>query len=225
MSYSYKIKLINYTPLSVINTVTSIPYQSEESDSLTEKVWNVGHRSIGRHGIITFEIDKVSQNFLRQVSRHPHISLMVKSSRYCDMSEEEIIRPLRVHPEDVSEYEEDMNHIKDIYKKWSVMYAHNKELSREISKMFLVLASTTDIILSGNYQAMYEFLQLRNCTRVEEEFRLIANKMTNILKREIPEIFKDLGCQSDERLYCIEHKPCGKHPTKEKVKKLLDKHL
>ena len=225
ISYPHSIKLLNYTPLEIINKVTAVPYQSKPSDSLSERVWNVGHRSIGRHGIITFELSNVSQNFLRQVSRHPHISLMVKSSRYCDMSDENVIQPSGVHKQDQQEYKEDMQRIQDMYSKWSRIYNHNKKLSREISKMFLVLASTTDIILSGNYQAMYEFLQLRNCTRVEEEFRVIANEMTKILQKEIPEIFKDLGCQADEMLYCIEHTPCGRHPTKEKVKELLDKRL
>ncbi len=64
-------------------------------------------------------------------------------------------------------------------------------------------------------QALYEMLQLRNCTRTEAEYRLVAREMTKLLKAAVPEIFDDLGCRGDELGYCPERfGSCGKYPLK-----------
>ena len=85
----------------------------------------------------------------------------------------------------------------------------------DIAKLLLPLASTTDLVLSGNYQALYEFCSLRNCTRVEAEIRELSLQLTKILKEIMPEIFGDLGCKGDELGYCPETiGSCGKYPQK-----------
>ena len=82
--------------------------------------------------------------------------------------------------------------------------------------LFLPQASTTDLVVSGNYQALYEFCQLRNCTRSEKEIRELSLKMTKILKEVMPEIFSDLGCRGDELGYCPETiGSCNKYSQKE----------
>lgn len=79
------------------------------------------------------------------------------------------------------------------------------------------LASTTDLIMSGNYQALYEFCQIRNCNRAEAEIRNVSLEITKILKDIIPEIFKKLGCKGDEYKICPEHASCGKYPKKGEI--------
>ena len=99
-----------------------------------------------------------------------------------------------------------------IYKKWKDYEGKRKEV--DVAKLFLPLASTTDLVVSGNYQALYEVLQLRNCVRTEVEFRQLSLELTKILKEIMPEIFSDLDCRGAELGYCPEHKTCGKHPKK-----------
>lgn len=208
-----KITLLHYTPIEPLIKATAIPYQSKPTRQLVKNVWDSQHRSIARHGMASFLIEDVSQSLLRQISRHPHINLTVKSSRYCDMSDVLYYKPKLKTPYNVTEYIADMKQIMDIYKKWE-SYEKDYDL-KDVAKLFLPLASTTDLVLSGNYQALYEFCQLRNCSRAEAEIRGISLELTKILKEVMPEIFNGLGCKADELGYCPEkHGSCGKYPQK-----------
>ena len=88
-----KIELLHNTPISPIVKAVAMPYQSKESKGLVKRVWDSQHRSIARHGMASFIVEDVSQSLLRQISRHPHLNLTVKSTRYCDMSDTDIYIP------------------------------------------------------------------------------------------------------------------------------------
>lgn len=106
----------------------------------------------------------------------------------------------------------DFNRIMEIYDKW------NHYRISDTAKLFLPLCSTTDLIMSGNVQAMYEFLQLRNCIRASEEIRGMAQQATRILSEQdglIGMIFSELDCRGKEYGFCPEHKTCGKYPGRE----------
>lgn len=211
----FKISLLHHTPIEVVSKATAMPYQSKQSNKLVERVWSAGHKSIARHGMAVFLIEDVSQSLLRQISRHPLINLTVKSTRYCDMSGADIYVPDKIknNIELYNEYIEDMSCGLKNYTKWK-KYEEDNELE-DVAKLFLPLAITTDLVVSGNYQALYEFLQLRNCIRTEEEFRKLSLKLTKILRLLVPEIFKNLGCRGDEYKICPElYNPCEKYPVK-----------
>lgn len=210
-----KITLLHYTPIDPIIKATAMPYQSKESKGLVKRVFDSGHKSVVRHGMASFLIEDVSQSLLRQISRHPHINLTVKSTRYCDMNDADVVIPKSLENGGIEQFDymNDMELIMGIYAKWKGY--ENATGQDDIAKLFLPLASTTDLVLSGNYQALYEFLQLRNCTRTEVEFRKLSLELTKILKGIMPEIFGELGCRADELGYCPEtHGSCGKYPKK-----------
>lgn len=210
-----KITLLHNTPMEPLIQAASLPYQSKPSSKLVKNVWDTQHRSIARHGMASFLIEDISQSLLRQISRHPHLNITVKSTRYCDMTGTDIYVPDKIikDKDKYKEYVEDMGGIMKTYAKWKNYEGGGKEV--DVAKQFLPLASTTDLVLSGNYQALYEFLQLRNCTRTEAEFRKLSLQLTKILKGIMPEIFGDLGCKADELKYCPEKfGSCGKYPKK-----------
>ena len=220
------IELLDFTPIEVLAKATSMPYQSKPSPELVKRVFDTGHRSVVRHGMAIFLIKDISQSLLRQISRHPHINLTVKSSRYCDMSNVDYHIPIQnlkdiwglseddnIDIGDVTEeYKSDMELIMRLYRKWKIKEKGQKEV--DVAKMFLPLASNTDIVLSGNYQALYEFLQLRNCERAETEIKHLSKQITTILADTIPEIFGDLDCKGKKLGYCPEFKTCGKYKKK-----------
>lgn len=213
-----KITLLHFTPIDGIVKATAMPYQSKESKGLVRRVFDSGHKSVVRHGMASFLIEGVSQSLLRQISRHPHISLTVKSTRYCDFTDAGIHKPSKISRNKLSsdEYDKDMDAIMGIYAKWKSYEGDEKEV--DVAKLFLPLASTTDLVLSGNYQALYEFLQLRNCTRTEDEFRKLSLELTEMLNGIVPEIFGELGCKGDVYKICPEtHGSCGKYPTKKEL--------
>ena len=108
--------------------------------------------------------------------------------------------------------------LQEMYEVLKGYYIELKDLSsytesqrKEIAKLILPLGSTTDLVLSGNYQALYEFLQLRLCLRSEWEIHSLAISTKNILKEVMPCIFDKLDCRAAESGVCIEHEKCGKY--------------
>ena len=213
-----KIKLIDISNMESIGLAGVMPYQTKVKDNekLAYRVWKAGHRSITRHSIVTFEVEGISQDALRQLSRHPHINLTVKSTRYCDFNDTTPFIPAWVDVEGLKdEFIRDFHEIIDKYSKWqSIEKAYYEE---DTSKLFLPLASRTNLVMSGNIQAIYEFLILRNCVRASEEIRNMSQAMTKILGEQnglIGMIFYELDCKGEEFGFCPEHKTCGKYPSK-----------
>ena len=208
-----KVELLFNSGIEIVEEACKIPYQTKKAKGLAKRVWNSGHRSVARHSVVVFKIEGVSQSLLRQISRHPHINLTVESSRYCDMQGNEIYVPDSIikNVELETKYNEDMQKIKDIYSQWRLI-EENIEVD-DISKLFLPLGSTMEMIISGNYQAMYEFLQLRICTRAEKEIRDVTKEMKNILVKEVPDIFAKIDCKAiDNGGFCPESDCCGRYP-------------
>lgn len=218
-----EVELIELCGIEGIRKAVVQPYDSKpkDVDKLAVSVWNKGHRSITRHSIITFQVKNLSQSLLRQLSRHPHENLTVKSSRYCNMSGVGFYIPPKLDemPNGGSreEWIKDMTTIMDIYRKWK-WYEGDEKL--DISKLCLPLGSHTDLIVSGNIQAMYEMLELRMCVRTESEYHKMAVLMRNILANHdeyiVSKIFSKLGCKGDALGYCPEGSlGCGKFNKKE----------
>ena len=215
MNSLLKVSLIDCTPIEAVKKAVAIPYQSPESEELVGRVWDSGHRSIARHGMASFLVEGVSQSLLRQLSRHPHINLTVKSSRYCDQEDTLCVVPPFLAWEDRMDYSRDVNQIMALYDRWNKREGYTKEQNRELAKMMMPLSITTDLVVSGNFQALYEFLQLRICKRAEWEIREMACEMAEILKDQMPVIFAGVGCKGDERGYCPEgYGACGKYPKR-----------
>lgn len=213
-----KIELIEVTGQESIKQAAIMPYQTKpkDLDKLVYNIWKLGHRSITRHSNVAFLVKDVSQSLLRQLSRHPHINLTVKSSRYCNMEDSKSYMPKWVDRDFAlgCEYSEDYKTIMEIYKKWAIIEEEYDK--KDTAKQFLPLCSTTDLIVSGNIQAIYEFLQLRNCVRSEEEIFNMSREMTKQLAKQdgfVGQIFGKLGCKGDELGYCPEGAKmgCGKY--------------
>lgn len=210
-----KVTLIDCTPLDAIMKAAAMPYQSPESEVLVKRVWDSGHRSIARHGMASFHVEGVSQSLLRQISRHPHINLTVKSSRYCSFEDSTCVVPPFLAWEDRIDYSRDVNTIMALYDRWNKKEGYAREYQRELAKMMMPLTITTDLVVSGNFQALYEFLQLRICKRAEWEIRELANLVAEELKDQMDVIFDGLGCRGDEYGFCPEgHCACGKYPRR-----------
>ena len=209
-----RVTLIENTSSMAVVKATAMPYQSKENLAVVGRVWDSGHRSVARHGTASFMVEGVSQSLLRQLSRHPHINLTVKSSRYCDMAEVETVVPPFISSFDRFVFNDDYEKIMSIYKKWASREGYSRSQRQELAKLMLPLGSTTDLVLSGNYQALYEFIQLRLCIRAEWEIRELARHLTTLLNEVMPVIFEGLGCRGDELGYCSEgHGAYGKYPV------------
>lgn len=147
--------------------------------------------------MISFLVQDVSVSLLTQISRHPHINLTVQSSRYCDMGKRDFVVPPFLKDEHIKYYKDGISIIMEFYAAWREGKGYTDKEQQEISKMFLPKASTVDMVVSGNYQAMYDFLQLRLCKRAEWEIRELASQMAGLCVSRMSVIFKNIGPKCD----------------------------
>lgn len=229
-----KVTLTTYTPEEVIAIAAGIPYNTPNpTTKLAKRVFDYGHRSIYRHGSAAFLVEDVSVSLLAQISRHPHINLTVESTRYNDMTERGYYTPedklekmnkLNSNKEigDIEdflkEYENDMKDILNIYVKWKQFEINMGDKGKEfdLAKLFLPKAIYCTLMVSGSYQALFEFMGLRNCVRAESEINRLSKEMGRLLGEKVS-IFKDVDCYAKTTGVCTEINPCGKYlPKKNK---------
>lgn len=91
-----KVELIAYTkpfsikedsnPMDIVEKCASVCYDSDITKEyrIAKSCHDSGHLSIYEHINFTFHIQGVSRSLLAQLSRHRHISLSVRSTRYCN---------------------------------------------------------------------------------------------------------------------------------------------
>ncbi|MFQ9889275.1 MAG: FAD-dependent thymidylate synthase [Streptococcus sp.] len=75
-------------PLDIVEEAASICYDSSMTDDykIAKGCKASGHYSVLEHISFTFYVGDVSRALLAQISRHRHISLSVRSQRYCSES-------------------------------------------------------------------------------------------------------------------------------------------
>ena len=89
-----KVTLDSYTDPLLIGKYSGICYDRTGNDENRLKhIIEVGHLSCLRFGMAVFKIEGISRVCLSQLTRSVHLSYLVRSSRYCDESNAEFIRP------------------------------------------------------------------------------------------------------------------------------------
>ena len=88
-----KVELVGYSqlangkgdPMALAELAASVCYDSKPTENLkiVKQCIASGHMSVLEHVSFTFHIQGISRACLAQLSRHRHISLSVRSQRYC----------------------------------------------------------------------------------------------------------------------------------------------
>lgn len=104
ISYSQPVKKdADKNPLSIAELAASVCYDSEPTETyrIAKGCKATGHTSVLEHISFTFHVTGVSRALLAQLSRHRHISLSVRSQRYCDESIMQYVNPFSGEDADV----------------------------------------------------------------------------------------------------------------------------
>lgn len=220
------VKLIAYSrmatgaenPLSVCEQAASVCYNSKptESYAIAKSCMKSGHMSVLEHINFTFHITGVSRALLAQLSRHRHISLSVRSQRYCDESNFDYVRPtLGVSEEADYQFRNHMG-------RCEMVYAYLKELGlpSEDARMVLPNACNTELYMTANARSLIEMSRLRLCTRAQWEIRDLFKAMKVEVEPVCPEVagWMRPKCETDPaHPFCTEAKCCGRHPKLEEM--------
>lgn len=183
-----KVELVQHTPnpLKLITDVASICYGKEEAnypERLLRHLNKLGHHSVFEHVYYTFKITGISTACLGQLTRHRHASFSVRSQRYCDESESEVIIPQAVLESGFDPQEFIIDKIMEYYQRML-----NSGIKREDARFILPRGVTTDLYMSCNLRELIHIWNLRVAPQAQEEIRNLVSYMVSEVTNLYPEL-------------------------------------
>ena len=208
--------------MKVVEQCASVCYDSEpdfHDYRIAKGCAKTGHMSVFEHAYFTFHVSGISRACLAQLSRHRHLSLSVRSQRYCDESGNGVrcIIPKAFNDEQL---EIAMQTYREEIDKYQVLLASGA--AKEDARMVLPNAMETELYLSANARALIEASHLRLCNRAQEEIRTMFGKMKEEVKQVSPEIADMMvpQCEVNPNYpFCTERESCGRHKKLSEVYK------
>ncbi|MBQ3081131.1 MAG: FAD-dependent thymidylate synthase [Clostridia bacterium] len=203
----------------------------EKTEKFINMLVSLGHESPFEHVSFTFGIEGVSRAVLAQITRHRIASFSVQSQRYVNKESFTYIIPPEIEalPEAKEVFlqamEEDRAHyirlaslLKEKHTKTLVDGGMDpaaaekaaEKMAFEDARSVLPNACDTKIVMTMNVRSLYNFFNLRCCSRAQWEIRALAEEMLRKVKQVAPTLFKKAGppCVSGP---CPEGKmSCGK---------------
>lgn len=206
---NFKVKLLSYTPLEVINTAIRTCWDShDKSDNLGEKdldlikrvIMQYSHGSIAEHCVFNFFIQGISRLNLMELTRHRLASYSVKSTRYT-------LKELRNETEFTIKDKEraskyinliDNNNVDECSiqalenVRRLVNNAVNYNVTQDLIKYALPECYKTDLTFSINVRSLRNLLKLRTSKSAHFEIRNLAYKLYEALPEEFKFLFADV---------------------------------
>lgn len=224
-----KVELLAYSkmvnkfrnPMRICEQAASVCYNSQPTRTYTiaKSCMKSGHMSIMEHISFTFHIRGVSRALLAQLSRHRHISLSVRSQRYCNESLFAAVYPKSVEAVEldkgISTYDQALGNANAAY---AELLRHG--VPAEDARMVLPNACCTELYMTANARSLIEMSHLRLCARAQWEIRELFRAMKSAVDPVCPEVAEAMRpkCEIDpDHPFCTETKCCGRHPKLEDV--------
>ena len=206
---NFKVKLLSYTPLEVINTAIRTCWDShDKSDNLGEKdldlmkrvLLQYRHDSCAEHCVFNFFIQGISRLNLMELTRHRLASYSVKSTRYT-------LKELRNESEFTIKDKEraskyinltDNNNVDECSiqalenVRRLVNNAVNYNVTQDLIKYALPECYKTDLTFSINVRSLRNLVKLRTSKTAHFEIRNLAYKLYEALPEEFKFLFKDI---------------------------------
>ena len=199
-------------PLSIVEEAASICYDSKPTENfrIAKGCKASAHYSVLEHISFTFCVTGASRALLAQLSRHRHISLSVRSQRYCEENDFDYVNPFT--GEDADVFDGMMSDIKNDYRILKEYHGATNEDARAV----LPNACCTEFYVTINARSLIEMSHLRLCTRAQSEIRSMFTMMKKAIEPVCPEIANWMvpSCEANPKYpFCPEsHGCCGRHP-------------
>lgn len=181
------VELLTITPnaLEFIGRCAGICYSSSlESGPCIKRAVSCkdkGHLATLRFAHATFHVSGISRTCSHQFVRSKFLDFLQRSQRYCNESETQFVVPNT----DMAAL------ITDSYQ--ASLDTYNKLIEagvkKEDARFVLPNGGTTELVVTGNFQAWLDFIKLRADTHAQWEIRQVAKEINNKLSEHAPGIF------------------------------------
>ncbi len=209
------IKLISFTPEAerkvamaarlCYSPIGAAELEEKLSDvqvkNLVGKILSMGHFSTLEHVSFTFAVEGVSRVLTHQLVRHRIASYSQQSQRYVKEHDFEFVVPPSVaaNPAARERFTELMEEIRAVYGELTAMGVHQED-----ARYCLSNATETKILVTMNARALFNFFELRCCTRAQWEIRKMAELMLQEVRAVAPTLFAKAGPTCISEGYCRE---------------------
>lgn len=185
------------------------------------KIVASGHESPLEHVKFTFAVEGVSRAMTHQLVRHRMASYSQQSQRYVKEESFDYIVPPAIGKDPVlrKEFVEVMGTIQRSYNRLRAAIRSSgasRERANEDARFVLPQAAETKIVVTMNCRELLHFFQLRCCSRAQWEIKALADRMLELCRKALPEVFSGAGAKCRRLGYCPEGEKftCGRYPLR-----------
>ncbi len=183
-----KVTLIDHTdnPVEKIGRMAAICYDSNTGKEACIKrassCVTKGHLATLRFAYATFHVEDISRACSHQLVRHKHLDYLQRSQRYIEEKTPEFVVPPSLM---------DNSKLLSAYRHSIVMYEYliSEGVKKEDARMVLPNGITTELVITGNFQAWLDFIRLRTDKAAQWEILEVALEIKKQLATLAPEIF------------------------------------
>ena len=186
------IKLLYITPeyakimSYAVQTSTRTRGEHVDYEEFIRKTVKGGRLSLGRHCMASFEV-MCSRACSHQLVRHTHLNYTQESQRYVNMKDFTYLVPMSIY----NSSEESLMLYMEIMQKIEQAYSElvDAGVPQEDARYVLPNATLTRLVISGNFQAWWDFLKLSTSKKAQWEIRNIAEEIKKIFIEKAPAYF------------------------------------
>ena len=165
-----------------------------DEDYLRRTLFEQGHFSILEHASATFYLTGVSRALLTEFTRHRHLSFSVRSQRFVDESDADIVIPPAARGSEklMWEFENAATGARHSYRELVEALLDSgltRKQAREAARAVLPNMVETRIVVTGNLRAWHEVIERRTAPDADAEFQEVAGLIRKELQRVAPEVF------------------------------------
>ena len=180
-----ELKFITPNALEQIGEYAGICYNSNLEKSTCVKraisCKDKGHLATLRFAHATFHVSGISRVCSHQMVRSKFLDFLQRSQRYCKEDDTQFVNFI---PDEMGEF------VKEVYEHQQSslrLYKHLLKygVKKEDARSVLPEATTTELIVTGNFQAWLDFIKLRADTHAQWEIRQVAKTINNLLAKEL----------------------------------------
>ena len=172
------------------------PETYHDKDYIDRTIFVQNHGSILEHATATLYFTGVSRAFLTELTRHRHLSFSVRSQRFVDEGQANIVIPpamkdLRHTKNTLLEKFEDQLHTYRWLVQQNLDNGYARKESREAARAILPSMTETKMVVTGNLRAWLEVIDRRTAPDADAELQEVMGMARDVLKPLAPSIFKD----------------------------------
>ena len=178
-----KLKFVTPNALEQIGEYAGICYNSSlDKEACIKRAISCkdkGHLATLRFAHATFRVSGISRACSHQFVRSKHLDFLQRSQRYCREDGTDFVFP---HLNKDQSFDVALH-----YEYCLQMYERliKEGVKKEDARFVLPEATTTELVVTGNFQAWIDFIKLRADKHAQWEIREVARTINNILAQEL----------------------------------------